>query len=157
MQIKNIIEKHERNPANLIHILLDYQSSKDNNCITEEEVAVIADELGITKSRIYSIVTFYTLFSVKPRGKFIIQVCDDIPCYVNGSVNIIMELEKLLGIKMGETTPDGMFTLEKTSCIGCCDKPPAFRVGEELYGDLDSRKISGVITELRRRYNEHRE
>lgn len=157
MQIMRILEKHEKDPANLIHILLDYQSSKDNNCITEKEVTIIADELGITKSRVYSIVTFYTLFSIKPRGKYIIQVCDDVPCYVNGSVNIIMELEKLLGIKMGETTPDGVFTLEKTSCIGCCDRSPALRVGDELYGDLDSFKTAGIISALRRKYNEQRE
>jgi len=157
MLLKRIMEKHGKVPENLIHILLEYQSSKIDNCITEDEVATIADELGISKSRVYSIVTFYSLFSTKKRGRYVIQVCDDVPCHINGSADIIEELESILKIRIGETTDDGIFTLEKTSCIGCCDMPPALRIGEELHGNLTVDKVSEIISLYRRKYNECKE
>ena len=157
MKLSDIIARHGRSPENLIHILLDYQGSKDSNYISEEEVKLVANELSVTESRVYSIITFYSLFSTKPRGKYIIQVCEDIPCYVNGSVNIVEELEECLRIRMGETTPDGIFTLEHTSCLGCCDMSPAIRIGDEMYGNLTPERISDIISAYRRRYNENKE
>ncbi|NSW90503.1 MAG: NAD(P)H-dependent oxidoreductase subunit E [Firmicutes bacterium] len=157
VKLKEIIERRGRASENLIHILLDYQKSKDTNYISEDEVKFVANELNIKESRVYSIITFYSLFSTKPRGKFIIQVCGDVPCYVNGSLNVVKELENILRIKMGETTPDGVFTLEHTSCLGCCDISPAIRIGEELYGNLTPGKIAGIISSYRRKYNENKE
>lgn len=157
MKLSDIIEKRGRAPGNLIHILLDYQSSKDSNFISEDDVSLVAKELGITESRVYSIITFYSLFSTSPRGKYIIQVCGDVPCHVNGSANVIRELEENLKIKMGETTQDGVFTLEHTSCLGCCNMSPAIRIGEEIYGSLTPGKISEIISSYRRKYNENKE
>jgi len=157
MQLMNVIEKHGRQPENLIHILLEYQDSKPDSFISEDEVQIVARELDISESRVYSVITFYSLFSTKPRGKYIIQVCDNVPCYVNGAVDIVNELEENLKVKMGETTPDGVFTLEYTSCLGCCDKSPAIRIGKELYGNLTPDKISEIIALYRRKHNESRE
>lgn len=157
MQLMNIIKKHGRLPENLIHILLEYQETKSDNCISETEIETIAHEMNISESRVYSVVTFYSLFSTKPRGKYIIQVCDNVPCYVNGSVNIVKELEDNLGIKMGETTPDKVFSLEYASCLGCCDKSPTFRIGSNLYSGLTPDKIPGIIAQYRRKYDESRE
>lgn len=154
MQLKKVIEKHGRSPENLLHILLDYQYSKNHNYLDEKELTFISEELNVSKSRIYSLVTFYSMFSTKPRGKYIIQVCSDVPCYVNGSFNVVDALEEKLGIKMGETTGDEMFSLEHTSCIGCCDIAPAIRIGDEVYGDLTDKKISGIINEYRRKCND---
>ena len=78
------INKESRKSENILNALLEYQKSKDTNHISEEELAQLAEELGITESRAYSIITFYSLFSTRPRGKYIIQVCNDVPCYVNG-------------------------------------------------------------------------
>lgn len=157
MQLMNVIKKHGRLPENLIHILLEYQESKTDNYISEKEVKTVAEELNISESRVYSVVTFYSLFSTKPRGKYIIQICDNVPCHVNGSVDIVKELEDNLRIKMGETTSDKMFSLEYSSCLGCCDKSPALRIGKELFGDLTLQKISDIISQYRRKYNESRE
>jgi len=157
VKLKEIIERRGRSPENLIHILLDYQGSKNSSYISEDDVKLVAQELNLTESRIYSIITFYSLFSTKPRGKYIVQVCGDVPCYVNGSVNAVECLEENLRIKMGETTPDGIFTLEHTSCLGCCDMAPAMRIGEELYGNLTPEGISEIISLYRRKYNESRE
>jgi NADH-quinone oxidoreductase subunit E len=157
VDLLNLINHYDRQTENLIPILLDYQQSKDDNCITEDEVKLIAREMQISESRIYSILTFYSLFSVKPRGKFIIQVCTDIPCYVNGSTDIIRILEDSLLIKMGETTPDGVFSLEYTSCIGCCDKSPAIRIDSETYGNLSESSLLEILTDYRRKFDENRE
>ncbi len=157
MKLQNVIEKHGRLPENLIHILLEYQAQKDNNSINEDEISHVARELGLSENRVYSVITFYSLFSKEPRGKYVIQVCNDVPCHVNGSFSIIEELEDVLKIKMGDTTRDGIFTLEKTSCLGCCDKSPAIRVGESIHGDLTPEKISEIISFYRREYDECRE
>jgi NADH-quinone oxidoreductase subunit E len=157
MVLASILEKYQRQPENLIHILLEYQQSKDQNYISEEEVIRIARELRIPESRIYTIITFYSLFSLTPRGKYIIQVCNDAPCHVNGSADIVDILEDSLKIEMGETTPDGVFTLEYTSCIGCCDKAPAIRIGTEIFGNLTEAEISRIITRFRRKYDAARE
>jgi NADH-quinone oxidoreductase subunit E len=157
MDLYNLIDHYGRQPGNLIHILLDYQQSKDQNYISEDDVRLIAREMKIPESRIYSVMTFYSLFSTKPRGKFIIQVCSDIPCHVNGAADIVRTLENSLLIRMGETTPDGIFTLEYTSCIGCCDKSPAIRIGSEIFGNLTASGLSGIISEYRRKYHESRE
>ena len=151
MQLTKIIEKHGKSPENLIKILLEYQSSNGKNFISKDEVKTVAKELGITESRVYSVITFYSLFSTKPRGKYIIQVCRDVPCYVNGAGNVVKELEDILGVKMGETTKDGVFTLEYSSCLGCCDQAPALRIGKETYGKLDREKITQIISSYRRK------
>lgn len=157
MVLASILEKYQKQPENLIHILLEYQQSKDQNYISEEEVIRIARELSIPESRIYTIITFYSLFSLTPRGKYIIQVCNDAPCHVNGAADIVEMLEDSLKIEMGQTTPDGVFTLEYTSCIGCCDKAPAIRIGTEIFGNLTEAEISRIITRFRRKYDAARE
>jgi NADH:ubiquinone oxidoreductase subunit E len=113
--------------------------------------------MKITESRIFSVMSFYSLFSIKPRGKFIIQVCRDIPCHINGATDIVRSLENQLLIKMGETTPDQIFTLEYTSCLGCCDKAPAIRIGNEIFGNLTESLISKMIADYRRKFYEERE
>ena len=117
----------------------------------------ISRELNIPESQIYTIMTFYSLFSLTPRGKYIIQVCNDVPCHVQGAADIVEMLEDSLKITMGETTPDGLFTLEYTSCIGCCDKAPAIRIGTEVFGHLTETEISRIITRFRREYDAARE
>jgi len=149
MQLLQIIEKHGRQPEDLISILLDYQACKTDNYISEDDVKILAQQLNVTESRIYGVLTFYTLLSTKPRGKYVVQVCNDVPCYVKGSVNVLEILEKALGVKEGETTADGVFTLEFTSCLGCCDKAPAMRIGGQLYGELNGDKITEIIAKYR--------
>lgn len=151
MQLLKIIEKHGRTPENLLPILTEYQNCKDTNFLSEEEIKLVAKELNIPQNKVYSTISFYSLLSTKPRGKYIVQVCEDVPCYVNNSVNIVKELEEMLKIKMGQTTSDGIFTLEHTSCIGCCDMSPAIRIDGKLYGDMNKEKLAIIILEYRRK------
>ncbi|MBN2853576.1 MAG: NAD(P)H-dependent oxidoreductase subunit E [Clostridia bacterium] len=154
MKISEILDKNGRTPDKLISSLLEYQNSTLCNYLTEDDLREFAEETGIPLSRISSVASFYSLLSTESRGKYIIQVCYDVPCYVNNSVNIVEELEKNLGIKMGQTTEDELFTLEFSSCLGCCDKAPVMQIGENLYGNLTRDKIISILDSYRRKNNE---
>lgn len=154
MKLNEIIQEQGTSPDKLINILMEYQKTKDTKVLTTEDLKIVAQELGVTEALVYQVATFYTLLSTKERGAHIIQVCEDIPCYVNGCVNVVTELEKKLKIKMGETTYDKMFTLEHTSCLGCCNIAPAMRVDGKLIGNLTPEKISDIIDEIRGEKNE---
>lgn len=132
----------------LIEILLALQKKKKDHAFTEEELAAVADYLDLPASRVSSVVSFYTFFSLKPKGRHVIQVCKDVPCYVNDTFDLLETLKKELGIDLGETTVDGCFTLEQTSCLGCCDMSPALRVKETVYGNLTKNKVKVLLSEL---------
>lgn len=149
MKIKEILDKNGRTPDKLISSLLEYQKTTLCNYLTEDDLREFAKETGIPLSRISSVASFYSLLSTESRGRYIIQVCYDVPCYVNNSVNIVEELEKNLGIKMGQTTEDETFSLEFSSCLGCCDKAPVMQIGETLYGNLTSEKIASILDKYR--------
>ena len=105
----------------------------------------IAEGLGISLEEVYQVVTFYGQFSLNPNGKHRVAVCLGTACYVKGAQNILEELEKQLGIKAGGTTPDGVFTLEATRCLGCCGLAPVIVVDEDVYGRLIPADIKGIL------------
>lgn len=149
--IAEIVKKHGTTEDKLVPILLDIQNSNDKHYLEKESLKEVAKLLNLPESRVYSVATFYSFFSLHPRGKHIIQVCDNAPCIVNGADNIIDDFRQLLGIDMGQTTEDGLFTLEYSSCLGCCSHAPAARIAGELYGDLNREKIKAILNDLRRR------
>ena len=105
----------------------------------------IAEGLGISLEEVYQVVTFYGQFSLNPNGKHRVAVCLGTACYVKGAQTILEELEKQLGIKAGGTTPDGVFTLEATRCLGCCGLAPVIVVDEDVYGRLIPADIKGIL------------
>ena len=139
-----------KTPDKLIGVLMECQKAKKRKYLTKEDLKAVAEEMQLPESRVYSVATFYSLISTEPRGKHIVQVCKDVPCYVNGAFNVLDELEKALEIKVGETTKDGMFTLEHTSCLGYCELAPVMRIDEKIYGNLDSDKLVEIIAGYRR-------
>lgn len=145
-----IIEAIGKTTDKLIEILMEVQRQSNENCVTEEELKIISKELGIPLSKVYGVATFYSMLSTKKRGKYVIQVCNSGPCYVKNSKLIAKLFEGVLGIKMGEITSDGLFSLEYTSCIGACDLAPAVKINEEVYGNLDREKIHKLIDTLRK-------
>lgn len=148
-KIIEIIEKYKREKEKLVMILLDVQKLTEFNYIDREWVSVIAEELDIPYTKVYDVLTFYSMFSTKPRGKYIIEICKSAPCHVNKSKEVVAIFEEVLGIKMGETTEDKVFTLQYTSCIGACDISPAVKIGEKVYGNLNKEKIIEIIKEYR--------
>jgi NADH-quinone oxidoreductase subunit E len=149
MILKEILQKYPKKEDQLIEILLDYQSVKSNHYISKEDIIEIATYLSIPESKVCSVLFFYTFFSDKPRGKHIIQVCKDIPCYVSSNVDILKIIEKELGIRVNETTPNQQFTLEYTSCLGCCDVGPAMRINDKIFTHLTADKIKAILSEYR--------
>jgi len=149
MLLEKILEKYPKTEDYLLEVLVEYQATKNDHYVTEEDIQMLANHFSITESKICSVLSFYTFFSDKPRGRYIIQVCKDIPCHVNGSTNIIKTLEHELAIKMGETTPNQMFTLEYASCLGCCDNPPAIRIDGKTFTHLTTDKVKAILAEYR--------
>jgi NADP-reducing hydrogenase subunit HndA len=110
----------------------------------------ISTEMNIPVSRIYGVVTFYNFFTMKPRGKFTINVCLGTACYVKGASRVVTLMEEALDIKMGETTPDKMFTLSAVRCVGACSLAPVCVVGEDTYGRLESKQqIQDIVSKYK--------
>jgi NADH:ubiquinone oxidoreductase subunit E len=130
---------------NLLQILRDFQNSNPRNYLSEKDLAMIAEYLNVTHSSIYGVVSYYTLFSLTPRGKHIIRICNSPVCHMAGSRDILTALRKNLKIGFGETTAGGLFTLESTECLGQCDQAPGMSVGEAFYGNLTADKIIPIL------------
>ena len=114
-----------------------------------EAQTLIADSLGIPVSDVYGVATFYAQFSLQPKGEHVISVCTGTACYVKGAQAVLDEVEKLLGIKAGETTEDGKFTIQDTRCLGCCGLAPVMVISGDVYGRLVPADIKGILDKYR--------
>jgi len=149
--IKEICQKYAPRKDNLIQILHEIQDQDPQHYISPEAVDTVAEYLDIPVNHIYGVLTFYTMYSTKPRGKNIIRLCESPPCYIKGSDNMLRKLKVLLGINIGETTKDGLFTLEFTSCLGVCGNAPVMMINDDVYGDLTEEKVEEIIENIRGR------
>lgn len=118
--------------------------------IPGEAITYLTENLGVPSVDIYGVITFYGMLTTEKQGEYVVRVPNSLPCYINGSQQIIEALEKELGIKCGETSSDGKFTLEAVSCLALCNFAPAMMVNEKTYGNLTEGKVKEVIDELRR-------
>lgn len=148
-QLYKIINTYNKSKEMLIQILLELQEASGYNYLPEEWMKIVAFELDLPLSNVHNVATFYEMFSTEPRGKHLIEVCNSGPCHVNNSKGLVDMLEKNLGIKMGETTQDKLFTLTYSSCFGGCEVSPAIKIGENIYGNLDEEKIEQLIKNYR--------
>jgi len=149
VMLDQLLQNYPPTEDSVIEILLAVQTTNPQHYVTEEQIKQIASYCKTTESKVSSVVSFYTLISDVPKGKHIIQVCHDVPCYISNSPLVQRTLEKLLEIRMGETTSNGMFTLEFTSCLGACDKGPILRINEKLHKNCTVEKVKVMISELR--------
>ena len=145
-QVEAICDKHNNDPGELINILHEAQSLQ--GYIPEEMQRLIAAKLGIPASKVYGVVTFYTFFTMTPKGRHPISVCMGTACYVRGAEKILDELKRRLGIDVGETTPDGKFSLDCLRCVGACGLAPVIMIGEKVYGRLQAADIKNILDEL---------
>lgn len=142
-ELRKVISEHKDEKGALMPIL---QKAQDIYGYLPIEVqTIIAEELEIPLEKVYGIVTFYSQFSLNPKGKYKISVCLGTACYVKGAGDILDKLKKILGIDSGECTPDGKFSLEACRCIGACGLAPVLTVNEEVYGRLSVDDIEGII------------
>lgn len=148
MNVSEIVDRYGNNRENLLRILHDLQDSSDDNSLHRDTLEELAGIMDIPVSDIVGTLSFYTMFSMKPRGRHIIRLCDSPPCYIMGSENILDALQKKLGVKLGETTPDRNFTIETSSCLGTCGVAPAMMIDDTVYGNLTKEKISQIIDSI---------
>jgi len=141
--IDRIIKKKRR----LLPILEEIH--KEYSYLPEPILKELSKKLNIPLVKIYGVATFYFLFDVKKRGKYIIRVCNSPTCYINGSVDVLQFLKNKLKINVGQTTKNKKFSLELSSCIGCCDKPPAMMVNDKVYCNLTEGKIKKILKKLK--------
>ena len=127
----------------LINRLREIQ--KKEGYLSEEALKKLSLELKIPISRLYGFATFYSMFYTKKQGKYVIELCASPSCFLNGSWNLENFLKKELKIDIGETTKNGKFSLKKTSCIGCCDKPPAMLLNGKVYTNLSEKKLKEIL------------
>jgi NADH-quinone oxidoreductase subunit E len=150
MNTQEILQKYEKNTDNLLGLLHDLQDAQERHYLTPDAMSAVAEYLGVPASYVFGVATFYTMFSLKPRGRYIVRVCQSPPCHLLGSTDVSKELIKVLGIRFGETTADGLFTLEMSSCLGVCGVAPAMMVNDEVYGNLTVPRIGELIDDMRR-------
>lgn len=146
-EMNEILQVYTEDKSNLIQILNDVQEKY--GYIPEFAQKAISEYLGLPMAEIYGVITFYARFTLKPKGKYNIAVCLGTACFVKGSEKILDRIKQKLGIDVGETTPDGKFSLEATRCIGACGLAPVFKVNEEVYGKATSALVDKVIEEYK--------
>lgn len=150
--IKKLVEdlkSQELEENDLLLNILHALHKKYGNYIPKDVMMLISEELDLPTSRLYEVMTFYTMFSTKPRGKHIIRVCESLPCHVTGGKEIVETLKRILKIDFGETTDDGLFTLETTGCLGLCGVSPVIMIDDEFYGNLTPEKVEEIIGKYR--------
>lgn len=142
-RIAGILHKHKQNSRYLLAILLDIQESE--NYISIEAMRAVAEYLGVPESRVFAVVTFYRTLSLKKKGRRIIRLCTGTACHLRGSAAVLKELEKQLGIKNGEVTENGEYTLETVNCVGACALAPVVVSGENSYGRMEPSKVAELL------------
>ncbi len=142
-KVKEIIEVYNRNPESLLMIMQDI--SDIYNYVPPEVIPLLVEKLGVKESQVYSVATFYKTISLEPRGKYIVSVCTGTACHVRGAEKITGALEERFEIKEGETSEDGLFTLEGVRCIGCCASGPVITVNKDTHGGLDRSAVLEVV------------
>ncbi len=140
-----LVERHGKERENLLPILTELQAASGDNSLHAEDLNALAAHMDLPVSEIVATASFYTMFSLTPRGRHIIRVCESPPCYIQGSTNVVEAIEARLGIRMGDTTQDGLFTLEYTSCLGACGVAPVMMIDDEVYGNLTTEKVMDIL------------
>lgn len=141
-----LLKKYSNDKENLIQILNSVQEYY--GYIPENSQRKISEYLKISMAEIYGVITFYSRFTLKPKGKYNIAICLGTACFVKGSEKIMDRAKEILKIEPGETTKDGMFSLEETRCVGACGLAPVFTVNGEVYGNATVQKLDEVIDKI---------
>lgn len=141
--INEILQIYTQDKDNLIQILNEVQEKY--GYIPKQAQKEVAEYLRIPLAEVYGVITFYSRFTLKPKGKYNISVCMGTACFVKGSEKLLDRVKERLKIDIGETTPDGKFSLEETRCLGACGLAPVFTVNGEVYGKATVQKVDEII------------
>ncbi len=147
-ELRAFIEEWKEKPGNLIMVL--HQVQQTYGYIPREVAIEVSELLKVPLAKIYGVVTFYNFFKLQKAGKYIIQVCLGTACYLRGGDDLMKELERELGIGVGGTTPDGLFSIEAVRCLGCCGLAPVIVVNGEVHGKLETKGIAAIVDKYRK-------
>jgi NADH-quinone oxidoreductase subunit E/NADP-reducing hydrogenase subunit HndA len=142
-KLLEVIAQNKELPGALLPVL--HEAQEIYGYLPIEVQQMVADGLGISLSEVYGVATFYSRFSLTPKGKHKISVCLGTACYVKGADKVLAEVEKKLGIKSGECTPDGLFSIDSCRCVGACGLAPVMMVDEEVYGKLTPQSVAKIL------------
>ena len=147
MDYKKIIDGFIQVPGGMIEAFHAIQA--ECSYLPEEAIVEAAKAFGVPTAEAFGVATFYSMFSVKKRGKNVIRICESAPCHIAGAADVVAALEKELGISMGESTPDGRFTLEFTECVGQCQATPVVTINSKAYFDVSPAVVPGMLDEYK--------
>jgi len=137
-------KKDNRLLMNILH-----EAQEKHGYISEQMLKQISVEQNIPISRLYGVAKFYSMFHTEPQGRYVVEVCGSPSCVLNNGVQIEKFLEEEIGVKIGKTSEDGMFSLYKTSCIGCCDEAPAIRINGQPHTKMTAERVQVLLKKLR--------
>lgn len=145
-KIREICNSFNNAPGELINVL--HKTQEYFGYLPAEVQEVIAEGLNVPVAKVYGVVTFYSFFTMKPKGQFPISLCTGTACYVRGAEKVLDELKKVLNINVGETTPDGKFSLSCLRCVGACGLAPVLMIGEKTFGRVSPEEVKKIIDEF---------
>jgi NADH-quinone oxidoreductase subunit E len=141
--VEIILRSYAPEPSALIAMLQDIQ--RDCRHLPREALVRVGEHLGVPLSQVYRVATFYATFSLEPRGRYVLRVCDGTACHLKGSGLLVEAIQRRLGIGPDETTEDGLFTLETVHCLGACALAPVMVVNDKFHPHLDMSKVARII------------
>lgn len=135
--------------ASAVMPLLDLAQRQNDGWLPRAAMDHVAELLGMPPIRVYEVATFYTMYNLKPVGEHHVQVCTNLSCWLRGSDDVVTTCRRVLGVDVGQTTEDGMFTLSEAECLGACSNAPMMQIGDDYYEDLDMGTTQAILTKLR--------
>lgn len=147
-KIDEICASFNNDPGELINVL--HKTQGEFGYLPAEIQEVVAKNLKISVAHVYGVVTFYSFFTMIPKGKHPISICTGTACYVRGAEKVLDEFKKELNIKVGETSPDGEFSLSCLRCVGACGLAPVVNIGEKTYGRVSPEQVKEILAEYRK-------
>ncbi|PLX13116.1 MAG: NADH-quinone oxidoreductase subunit E [Marinilabiliales bacterium] len=149
MDRNDVVKRYEPVKDNMLNILHELQNNNPSNYLTTEDLKWVAEYLNTTYSSVYGVVRYYSMFSLKPRGKFVIRVCNSPLCHMVDDDKLIQSIKNQLSIGLDETTDDSLFSLESSECLGHCAEAPVMMINDKVYKNLNSSKIENIFQSIR--------
>ena len=145
-ELEAILARYPDKEAAILPAL--HLAQREFGYVSDEAIVCVATLLGFTPARIEGVATFYTMYNRKPVGKYHLQICRNLSCSLLGAEHLIEHVSKKLGIRPGETTPDGKFTLSRVECLGSCGTAPVLQLNDDYHEDLNEEKIDALLDRL---------
>jgi len=151
-ELNKILKKYPDKRSAILPAL--YLAQREKNWLADDDIAAVAEALDVSVTHVHSIIGFYTLFRKQPTGKYLVQVCTDLPCALRGAEDFYQRLCARLGLgPEGGTTADGLFTVEEVVCLAACDKAPCLQINLEYYENMTDEQIDEIIARLKQESN----